>query len=69
MFEDEKKNAMHESIELFDEICNSRWFRRTEMIVFLNKEDLFRQRIRNGETLDLCFSSDAGWEDDIIMNH
>ena len=57
---------MHESIELFDEICNSKWFRQTEMILFLNKQDLFHQKIENMETLDCCFSSDVGWEDDII---
>ena len=59
---------MHESIDLFDEICNSKWFRRTEMILFLNKEDLFRARIRNGERLNLCFSRDVCWEDDIIWD-
>ncbi len=37
LFEDEKKNAMHEAIELFNEICNSKWFRKSEMILFLNK--------------------------------
>eukprot|EP01084_Bolivina_argentea_P074834 135720_1 len=30
LFEDECKNAMIESIELFFEICNLRWFKKTE---------------------------------------
>eukprot|EP00488_Nonionellina_sp_1-RS-2012_P001017 TRINITY_DN1616_c0_g1_i1.p1 TRINITY_DN1616_c0_g1~~TRINITY_DN1616_c0_g1_i1.p1 ORF type:complete len:238 (+),score=67.57 TRINITY_DN1616_c0_g1_i1:169-882(+) len=38
LFEDEKKNALHEAIELFTEICNSKWFRKSEMILFLNKD-------------------------------
>ena len=34
LFEDECKNSMHESLELFDEICNQKWFRKTEIILF-----------------------------------
>jgi len=64
LFEDEEKNAMHESIELFDEICNSKWFRNTEMILFLNKEDLFREMLREGHSLKQCFHLDYGWEGD-----
>ena len=62
LFEDEKKNAMHESIELFDEICNSKWFRKTEMILFLNKDDLYREMLRDGYSLRSCFHIDYGWE-------
>ena len=61
LFEDENKNAMHESIQLFTEICNGRWFRLTEMILFLNKNDLFREMLRNGNSLKNCFHSDNGW--------
>ena len=64
LFEDEKKNAMHESIELFDEICNSKWFRKTEMILFLNKNDLYREMLREGYSLKNCFHLNYGWEGD-----
>eukprot|EP00484_Ammonia_sp_Unknown_P019325 CAMPEP_0197038034 /NCGR_PEP_ID=MMETSP1384-20130603/15085_1 /TAXON_ID=29189 /ORGANISM="Ammonia sp." /LENGTH=402 /DNA_ID=CAMNT_0042468427 /DNA_START=15 /DNA_END=1223 /DNA_ORIENTATION=- len=64
LFEDEEKNAMHESIELFDEICNSKWFRNTEMILFLNKEDLFREMLREGHSLKQCFHVEQGWKGD-----
>ena len=36
---------MQESLALFDSICNSRWFVRTSIILFLNKIDLFRAKI------------------------
>lgn len=29
---------------LFDSICNSQWFVRTSMILFLNKQDVFKER-------------------------
>jgi len=45
LFEDETTNRMVEAINLFDEICNSRWFVNTSMILFLNKMDLFRDKI------------------------
>jgi len=61
LFEDEKKNALHEAIELFTEICNSKWFRKSEMILFLNKDDLFKEKIRAGISLRECFSVEKGW--------
>lgn len=36
---------MHESLKLFKEICNSKWFVETAMILFLNKKDLFAEKI------------------------
>lgn len=30
---------------LFDSICNSRWFADTAMILFLNKQDVFKERL------------------------
>ena len=61
LFEDEEKNAMHESILLFDEIVNSKWFKKTEMILFLNKKDLFAQQIRDEIPLSICFHTNYGW--------
>eukprot|EP00479_Gromia_sphaerica_P001486 TRINITY_DN1169_c0_g1_i1.p1 TRINITY_DN1169_c0_g1~~TRINITY_DN1169_c0_g1_i1.p1 ORF type:complete len:189 (+),score=17.50 TRINITY_DN1169_c0_g1_i1:156-722(+) len=46
LYEDETSNRMEEALNLFDEICNSRWFRDTSMILFLNKSDLFREKIQ-----------------------
>jgi guanine nucleotide-binding protein subunit alpha len=36
---------MAESLALFDSIINSRWFVRTSIILFLNKIDIFCQKI------------------------
>lgn len=46
LFEDGKTNRLVESLTLFDEVCNSRWFRKTSMILFLNKSDLFAEKIK-----------------------
>lgn len=43
--EDRESNQMQESLNLFGSICNSPWFTRTSMILFLNKMDIFRERI------------------------
>lgn len=37
---------MIESMRLFESICNSRWFINTSMILFLNKKDLFAEKIK-----------------------
>jgi len=41
LYEDDLTNRMHESIKLFEEVCTSRWFIETSIIVFLNKHDIF----------------------------
>ncbi|CAO2602594.1 Guanine nucleotide-binding protein G(i) subunit alpha-2 [Lemmus lemmus] len=43
--EDEEMNRMHESMKLFDSICNNKWFTDTSIILFLNKKDLFEEKI------------------------
>lgn len=45
LFEDNTVNRMVEAIALFEEICNSRWFTNTSMILYLNKKDLFEKKI------------------------
>lgn len=54
LYEDESVNRMHESLKLFDEICNSRWFSSVSLILFLNKSDLFRDKIKK-VNLNVCF--------------
>jgi len=46
LYEDENTNRIVEALNLFEEICNSRWFRETSMILFLNKRDLFAEKIQ-----------------------
>lgn len=45
LFEDPLMNRMDEAVILFDEICNSKWFKKTAMILFLNKVDLFKEKL------------------------
>lgn len=45
LYEDETTNRIVEALNLFEEICNSRWFRETSMILFLNKRDLFAEKL------------------------
>eukprot|EP01083_Nonionella_stella_P123290 371455_1 len=47
LMEDESKNAMEDSIELFSEIVNCRWFRNTSFVLILNKMDLFEEKIQS----------------------
>ena len=57
--EDDTQNRMKEAILLFDEICNSPWFRDTKFILFLNKIDLFREKIEK-VPLSVCFTEFNG---------
>ena len=62
LFEDNKVNAMFESVELFEDLINEKWFRRSEVILLLNKDDLFRDKLRvDNIPLSTCFSKEGGW--------
>ncbi|KAK7205514.1 guanine nucleotide binding protein, alpha subunit [Myxozyma melibiosi] len=45
LFEDETVNRMTEALTLFESICNSHWFISTSVILFLNKTDIFKEKI------------------------
>uniref|UniRef100_A0AAY4BSW4 Guanine nucleotide-binding protein G(i) subunit alpha-2 n=1 Tax=Denticeps clupeoides TaxID=299321 RepID=A0AAY4BSW4_9TELE len=57
--EDEEMNRMHESMKLFDSICNNKWFTETSIILFLNKKDLFEEKITRSP-LTICFPEYPG---------
>ncbi|KAG9509572.1 hypothetical protein GZH46_01902, partial [Fragariocoptes setiger] len=46
LYEDEKVNRLQESLKLFESVCNNKWFNDTSIILFLNKKDLFQEKIR-----------------------
>ncbi|KAJ1737526.1 Guanine nucleotide-binding protein alpha-2 subunit [Coemansia sp. RSA 1939] len=46
LLEESSHNRMDESLVLFDSVINSRWFLRTSIILFLNKIDVFRKKIK-----------------------
>ncbi|KEZ41263.1 hypothetical protein SAPIO_CDS7353 [Scedosporium apiospermum] len=45
LLEESSQNRMMESLLLFDSVVNSRWFIRTSIILFLNKVDIFREKL------------------------
>lgn len=59
LYEDESTNRMHESLKLFKDICNTKWFTDTAIILFLNKKDLFQKKIAN-TPLTVCFPDYKG---------
>lgn len=50
LFEDATKNRMEEALQLFAEQCKSPYFKDSSMILFLNKKDLFEEKIK---TIDI----------------
>lgn len=46
LLEDINANQMHEALTLFNALVNGKWFRDKPIIVFLNKIDLFREKIK-----------------------
>lgn len=59
LIEDETTNRMHESLRLFDSICNNKWFTKTSIILFLNKRDLFQEKVAKS-SLRKCFPEYQG---------
>ncbi|XP_067420102.1 guanine nucleotide-binding protein G(t) subunit alpha-3 [Emydura macquarii macquarii] len=54
LVEDGKVNRMHESLHLFNSICNHKYFATTSIVLFLNKKDLFQEKITKVH-LNICF--------------
>lgn len=46
LVEDDTVNRMQEALTLFDSICNSKWFVKTSIILFLNKIDIFKEKLQ-----------------------
>lgn len=57
--EDDEMNRMRESMKLFESICNNKWFTDTSIMLFLNKKDLFQEKIKH-TPLSVCFPEYAG---------
>ncbi|GMM29208.1 guanine nucleotide-binding protein subunit alpha [Martiniozyma asiatica (nom. inval.)] len=47
LLESSDKNRLEESFNLFESVVNSMWFRRTSIILCLNKIDIFIEKIAN----------------------
>jgi len=57
--EDKNQNRLVEDILLFDEVVNSSSFIETDIILFLNKHDLFLEKIKTTD-LNICFTNYTG---------
>jgi len=62
LYEDENVNRVQEALILFDSICNSRWFLGTTIVLFLNKIDLFAEKLHRSPLSDY-FPDYNGGED------
>jgi G-protein alpha subunit len=60
--EDEKQNRLREALMLFEEMVNSPWFKQTTFILFLNKIDLFEDKLPK-VPLTCCFKNYDGGAD------
>jgi len=60
--EDGTQNRMTEAILLFDEVANSTAFHKNDIILFLNKQDLFDDKIKS-VPLSVCFANYTGHND------
>jgi len=54
LFEDGETNRMEETLKLYEEIINMRWFADTAMILFLNKRDVFAEKILTHKLTEEC---------------
>ncbi|CAD6199905.1 unnamed protein product [Caenorhabditis auriculariae] len=70
LLEDNATNRMQESLQLFKQVINNRYFVNTSVILFLNKKDLFAQKIGHGKPLKIAFENYNGPEEyDAAVNY
>ncbi|KAG7267504.1 hypothetical protein CRUP_008265 [Coryphaenoides rupestris] len=63
---DPSMSRLQESLELFTSICNNGMFKNTTLIVFMNKTDLFREKIlHSGRHLRFFLPSYQGADRDL----
>ncbi|KAG6005614.1 G-Protein alpha subunit [Claviceps maximensis] len=64
LVEDKDGNQMNEALMLWESIANSHWFSKSAMILFLNKMDLFREKLPKSPISKYGFTDYHGPEDD-----
>jgi len=52
LWEDDKTNRMKEAKRLFKQVIEMQWFQNSSIILFLNKKDLFEQKIKTINLVD-----------------
>lgn len=63
LFEDASANRMIEALDLFEDISNNPFFQRSSMILFLNKRDLFADKIKSKHIRDCPHFADYNGPD------
>uniref|UniRef100_A0A6B2L818 Uncharacterized protein n=1 Tax=Arcella intermedia TaxID=1963864 RepID=A0A6B2L818_9EUKA len=63
LYEDNATNRLHEALKLFHEICSSKWFISTAIILFFNKYDLFLKKMKEGKSIATAFPDFQGGSD------
>lgn len=53
--EDNETNRLKESLDLFEQIWNNRWLRTVSVILFLNKQDILREKVDGGKKVEVYF--------------
>ena len=53
--EDNETNRLQESLNLFQEVWSSRFLRESGFIIFLNKQDILREKIERGSRIENFF--------------
>jgi len=59
LYEDEKENRLQESLRVFEQTINNPFFDKSTIILFLNKMDLFADKIQKVK-LNVCFPDFTG---------
>lgn len=44
--EEPRQNRLLEAFQLWESVINSKWFQRSTVVLFLNKKDIFRHKLR-----------------------
>lgn len=66
LLEDRKGNQMNEALFLFDQISNSQYFAKSALILFLNKIDLFGEKVTSGMSpINRYFPDFRGKDNDV----
>lgn len=62
LVEDRDANQMQDAMTIWDSICHSQWFKQTSIILFLNKNDLFEQKVKTSDIRNFFpdFDGEAG---------
>lgn len=59
-YEDHETNRITEALNLFEEMCNSKFFENIPMVVLLNKNDLFKEKINKVDLSTVFDEYDGG---------